>query len=80
MLGDVYSAARLRHARSGPVVLGRARLGRLESSGPESSGLESARLELPALESLRLEAGAKKSPATRNQRFTESNLLGEKAA
>jgi hypothetical protein len=75
MLGGVFCAARLRHARSCPVVMGRAGLGRLESSG-----LESARLESPALESLHLEAGAKKSLATRNQRFTESNLLGEKAA
>jgi hypothetical protein len=31
-------------------------------------------------ESPRRESRAKKSPATHNQRFTESNLLGEKAA
>jgi len=42
--------------------------------------LRSRWAECARLESPRRESQAKKSPATRNQRFTESNLLGEKAA
>jgi len=63
-------AGRLLHLRSGRARLGRAESARLESPRPES----------PARESLRVESRSKKFPATRNEGFTESNLLGEKAA
>jgi hypothetical protein len=79
---------RVRRARSG-----RAEPPRLRSSGLaprfapgldsrrcESSGPGTSRRESPALDPLRLESRAKKFPATRNEGFTESNLLGEKAA
>jgi hypothetical protein len=70
MLGVVCHAAGLRRAQAGWPELG----------GVEPPRLESPTLELPGLELPGLESRSKKFPATRNQRFTESNLLGEKAA